>query len=119
LKRVNDRVGHESGDQLVQAFSQAALRSVRTNDLVARLGGEEFVLVLVDADESEASDIVERLRMRTAALRVSSAEPTYSVTLSSGLANYREDDTVASLLRRADEALYQAKEQGRDRLVRA
>ena len=119
FKRVNDRFGHECGDRLLKSFSDAASRSVRTNDLVARLGGEEFVLVLVDADESEASDILERLRMRTASLNVSSAEPTYKVTLSAGLASYREDDTVESMLRRADGALYEAKEKGRDRLVRA
>lgn len=119
FKRVNDRFGHECGDRLLQSFAQAALNSVRTNDLVARIGGEEFVLVLVDTDESDASDIVERLRMRTSALRVSSAEPTYKVTLSSGLASFREGDTVEALLRRADAALYEAKDQGRDRLVRA
>ena len=117
FKRVNDRFGHECGDRLLRSFSEAASNSVRTNDLVARLGGEEFVLVLVDADESDASDIVERLRMRTSALRVSSAEPTYKVTLSSGLASFREGDTVDALLRRADAALYEAKNQGRDRLV--
>lgn len=119
FKRVNDRFGHECGDRLLQSFAKAASNSVRTNDLVARLGGEEFVLVLVDTDTSDASDIVERLRMRTSALRVSSAEPTYKVTLSSGLASFREGDTVEALLRRADNALYEAKEQGRDRLVRA
>jgi len=119
FKRVNDRFGHECGDRLLQSFAEAASNSVRTNDLVARMGGEEFVLVLVDTDESHASDIVERLRMRTSALSVSSAEPTFRVTLSSGLASYRAGDTVEALLRRADAALYEAKEQGRDRLVRA
>lgn len=117
FKRVNDRFGHECGDRLLQSFADAALSSVRTNDLVARLGGEEFVLVLVDADESEARDIVERLRMRTASIRVSNAEPTYRITLSSGLTSHREDDTVERILRRADTALYEAKDEGRDRLV--
>ena len=119
FKRVNDRFGHECGDRLLCAFADAASASVRSNDLVARLGGEEFVLVLVDADLSTASDIVERLRMRTAGLRVSAAEPGYRVTLSSGLAAHRPEDTVDSILRRADCALYQAKEQGRDQLVTA
>lgn len=119
FKRVNDRFGHECGDRLLQSFADAARRSVRTNDLVARLGGEEFVLVLMDADQSDAAEIVERLRMQTAKLRVSSAEPGYSVTLSAGLVTHAEADTVDSLLRRADGALYEAKEQGRDQLVRA
>ncbi len=119
FKRVNDRFGHECGDRLLQAFAGAASSSVRTNDLVARLGGEEFVLVLMDADEFDACDIVERLRLRTARLGVSSAEPTYRVTLSAGVAIYNEDDTVESILRRADTALYAAKERGRDQLVRA
>ena len=118
FKRVNDRFGHECGDRLLQAFAKAALSSVRTNDLVARMGGEEFVLVLVDASESEARDIIERLRLRTARLTVSSAEPSYRITLSAGLAIHSQDDTVDSILRRADGALYCAKEQGRDRLIR-
>lgn len=117
FKRVNDRFGHECGDRLLKAFSSAALSCVRNNDLVARLGGEEFVLILVDTDSQRAADIVERLRMRTANIRVSSAEPDYQVTVSAGLATHIEDDTVDSILRRADGALYQAKEQGRDRLV--
>jgi len=118
FKRVNDRFGHECGDRLLQSFAEAASNSVRTNDLVARMGGEEFVLVLLDTDKADAGDIVERLRMRTQALRVSSAEPTYQVTLSAGLASYGEGDTVERLLRRADTALYEAKEQGRNRMVR-
>jgi len=119
FKQVNDRFGHECGDRLLKAFADAALKSVRTNDLVARLGGEEFVLVLVDADESSASDIVERLRMRTANIRVTKAEPDYKVTVSVGLATHSEDDTVEGILRRADGALYRAKDQGRDRLIKA
>lgn len=119
FKQVNDRFGHQCGDRLLKAFADAAVQSVRTNDLVARLGGEEFVLVLVDADESSASDIVERLRMRTAGIRVSKAEPDYKVTVSVGLATHRENDTVEGILRRADGALYRAKDQGRDRLIKA
>lgn len=119
FKRVNDRFGHECGDRLLKSFADAAMSSVRNNDLVARLGGEEFVLVLVDADESSAIDIVERLRMRTANMRVSSAEPDYQVTVSVGLAAHTTDDTVDSILRRADGALYAAKDQGRDRVIKA
>ena len=117
FKRVNDRFGHECGDRLLKAFSSAALSCVRNNDLVARLGGEEFVLILVDTDTQRAAEIVERLRMRTANISVSSAEPDYQVTVSAGLATHIENDTVDSILRRADGALYQAKEQGRDQLV--
>lgn len=118
FKRVNDRFGHECGDRLLRAFSEAAISSVRTNDLVARLGGEEFVLVLVDTDEASASDIVERLRMRTASITVSKAEPDYRMTVSAGLAAHTEGDSVESILRRADGALYRAKDQGRNRLIR-
>ena len=117
FKLVNDKFGHECGDRFLKAFADAALSCVRTNDLVARIGGEEFVLVLLDADDSMASDIVERLRMRTANIRVASAKPDYQITLSAGLAVHLEDDTVDGILRRADGALYQAKEQGRDRLI--
>lgn len=119
FKRVNDCFGHECGDRLLKSFARAALSSVRNNDLVARIGGEEFVLVLVDTDGANASDIVERLRMRTANMQVSSAQPDYQVTVSVGLATHQEHDTVDSMLRRADGALYEAKAQGRDRLITA
>lgn len=118
FKRVNDLFGHKCGDDLLRAFSREALRCVRAHDLVARLGGEEFVLVLVDADLDEASLIVERLRQHTASLPVHPNQPDYRVTLSVGVTANRVDDTVDSILRRADKALYQAKETGRDCMVR-
>lgn len=118
FKRVNDLFGHKCGDDLLRAFSKEALRCVRTHDLVARLGGEEFVLVLVDADLDRASLIVERLRQRTANLPVHPTQPDYRVTLSAGVTVNGPGDTVDSVLRRADTALYQAKENGRDCMVR-
>ena len=118
FKRVNDLFGHKCGDDLLRAFSREALRCVRAHDLVARLGGEEFVLVLVDADLDEASIIVERLRQRTATLPVHHNQPAYRVTLSVGVTANQVGDSVDSVLRRSDKALYQAKEAGRDCMVR-
>ncbi len=119
FKRVNDRFGHECGDALLRAFADAARASVRTQDLVARLGGEEFVLVLVGANLSASMRIVERLRGATASIPVHPSAVDYRVTLSVGIAQSRGHDTVDTLLRRADRALYEAKDSGRDQLVLA
>jgi diguanylate cyclase (GGDEF)-like protein len=119
FKRVNDRFGHECGDDLLRAFAGAARTSVRTQDLVARLGGEEFVLVLVGADLAASMRIVERLRRATANIPVHPSAADYRVTLSVGIAQSRSHDTVDTLLRRADRALYEAKDSGRDQLVLA
>lgn len=118
FKQVNDLFGHKCGDDLLRAFAREALHCVRAHDLVARLGGEEFVLVLVDADLDEASNIVERLRRLTANLPVHHTQPDYRVTLSVGVTANLASDSVDSLLRRSDRALYQAKEAGRDCMVR-
>ncbi|MEM7220979.1 MAG: GGDEF domain-containing protein [Pseudomonadota bacterium] len=119
FKRVNDRFGHAGGDSLLRRFATEARACVRSVDLVARLGGEEFVLVLLDTSGAGARDVVERLRRRTARIPVSAADPGYHVTLSVGVASLRPKDTFESLLRRADERVYTAKSGGRNRVVAA
>ena len=117
FKQVNDRFGHGAGDDLLRAFAACARSTLRTQDLIARLGGEEFVLVLATADLDEASLIVERLRRRTATLAVHPSAPEYHVTLSVGIASQQVGDTVGDVIARADRALYLAKARGRDQLV--
>lgn len=107
FKPYNDTHGHGAGDTLLCVMVQRWQALIRETDLLARIGGEEFVLVCVDTDEAASIALLERLRQ---------AVPS-GQTCSAGLTAARPDDQVHSLLQRADEALYRAKHQGRDRIV--
>lgn len=124
FKRVNDEFGHATGDEVLTRFARRALGSTRGGDLVARWGGEEFLIVLPDADLGAAQAMAERLRRACATPQRREATPGTAlprVTVSAGVASSGEAEgpqTVAQLLARADERLYRAKEQ-RDRVVAA
>jgi diguanylate cyclase (GGDEF)-like protein len=121
FKEVNDRHGHAAGDAVLQAFANAVQGSIRIGDIVARWGGEEFVLMLADTALPAAQGGVERVRECVQALRVAVPGPRgpteVGVTVSIGLTDHRSGETVAQLLERADLALYRAKSQGRNQLV--
>lgn len=117
FKQVNDRFGHEVGDEVLVAVAEELRRAVRADDVVARVGGEEFALLLEDASAEDAVGRVEDLRTRCAALTFPQA-PGLRITVSAGLAGLDPaEPDVTSLLRRADKALYRAKAEGRDRVV--
>jgi len=118
FKTVNDRHGHPAGDALLAAVGAALTAGVRDGDVPARVGGEEFVVLLPDTDEPSALLVAERLR--TAVSRLDVPGVPQSVTTSLGVAHLDPWDLDAScLLRRADEALYAAKDLGRNRVVTA
>ena len=120
FKAINDAHGHAVGDEVLQAFAAAATGTVREADMVGRIGGEEFALVLWNADEALAMKICERLRKALAAVRVDTAEGAQVVVrASAGIAMVEAGIDPASILAAADAALYQAKAGGRDRLVLA
>lgn len=119
FKHLNDEMGHRAGDELLQTLAAAIRSEVRKEDLVARIGGDEMVIGLVDADIDHAVVIVERIRERLRA-DTGDGSPTggrSSATISVGMAEAEPGDDVASLLHRADVALYQSKRSGRDRLT--
>jgi two-component system, cell cycle response regulator len=119
FKAVNDHHGHPGGDDALRQLADRALRGVRSIDLVARLGGEEFVVVMPETDLRAAVRVAERLRASVAAepffIHASGDRP--PITISIGVAVARSGDTVDTLLQRADDALYQAKNAGRNRVV--
>lgn len=117
FKRLNDTFGHDTGDRALQVFAKAMVGAVRSDDFVARLGGEEFVLVLVRASVDEACVVVERLRSHLASLLAGSNLPRF--TASFGVAEASGAPTFDDAVRAADIALLQAKSAGRDRIVRA
>ncbi len=117
FKIVNDSYGHTVGDEVLKEVSARASRNLRTFDLVARLGGEEFVVILPDTDGEAALTVAERLRNRIggAPFAISAAVGEVSVTVSIGISvGGRLGDTADALIRRADEALYEAKRSGRN-----
>lgn len=115
FKRINDSYGHEAGDRLLRGVAELLARSKRGEDFLARIGGEEFVLLLPMTTIEAATSVAEKLRLvvETAAFR-HHGEPV-QVTVSAGLTEFREGDTPTSVFERADRALYQAKQQGRNR----
>ena len=120
FKRVNDAHGHAVGDLVLETFAAAALRTVRSNDHVARLGGEEFGLILDGATIDQAIMICERVRSAIAQdVTRTPGGALVSVTVSAGLAEISPTASRLQLMRAADEALYRAKANGRDRLALA
>ena len=117
FKAINDTFGHAIGDRILETFAAVASLHLRPRDVVGRLGGEEFAVILPDTHLREAGEVGDRLRaaFRAAAATVENNE--VQATLSGGVAVARSDDrTVADVLDRADAALYRAKLNGRDRI---
>ena len=116
FKRVNDRFGHGTGDRALIAVAAACLKIVRQSDLAARLGGEEFAVLLPACGQDEAYDVAECIRETIAAAPLQAEDGTpFSVTVSIGVATAGADDTAEALLARADGALYRSKRSGRNR----
>lgn len=119
FKNFNDRWGHEAGDLVLKNVADALRRVVRGSDIVARHGGEEFVIVLPEATEDVARTRAEALRKEVAALRLTyGGEALEAVTVSVGVAFSTDaHETAEDLVRIADDAMYEAKQTGRDRVV--
>ncbi|CAA0090865.1 Uncharacterised protein [Starkeya nomas] len=120
FKRVNDRFGHHVGDQALKAFATVMLRSVRTCDVVGRLGGEEFCIILPLCTEAKAFEIAERLRRRCETELEFVARHRISLTVTIGVVTRSPTwDTISSLMKAADAALYEGKALGRNRVIYA
>jgi two-component system cell cycle response regulator len=119
FKQINDTYGHDVGDEVLREFANRISANVRGIDLACRFGGEEFVVVMPDTDMSFAYMVAERLRQSVAdaPFHVSAAARQVPVTISIGVASSASGDTPDVLLKRADQALYRAKRDGRNRVV--
>jgi diguanylate cyclase (GGDEF)-like protein len=116
FKRVNDRFGHHVGDEVLRAFADVVRKRVRAIDLAARLGGEEFAVLLLETDLNGAEALAESLRAAVAALEVRAGGVPVRVTASFGVAAYPQTHSADELMTAADLALYRAKREGKNRV---
>jgi diguanylate cyclase (GGDEF)-like protein len=117
FKRINDTYGHLAGDAVLREFAATVQRQIRDSDSFGRYGGEEFLLMLPETSIDEAQALAERVRANIARLGFEDL-PDLAVTVSIGVAEFRVDEPIAQTVARADEALYQAKSSGRNRVIR-
>ncbi len=117
FKEINDRFGHTFGDQVLLYVAQLAKGMIRPPDIIGRYGGEEFVIGLVECDQAGALQIAERIRLKIAQHRFLWEQHATTVTVSIGIAMLSPDiDQVGTFIARADQAMYQAKRRGRNRV---
>jgi diguanylate cyclase (GGDEF)-like protein len=116
FKKINDTYGHDAGDRALKAISKFLQKNIRDVDAIARYGGEEFVMLIPDADKEAAFCLAERLREELAKVELEDLPP---ITISLGIATYPSDGTdLEELIKRADAAMYEAKQQGRNKVVK-
>ncbi|WP_370293300.1 GGDEF domain-containing protein [Thalassolituus sp.] len=117
FKQVNDEFGHSMGDKVLKEAVVAMTGCIRQTDMCFRYGGEEFLIMLSSADQAGALRIAERIRMGIGRLMFTSEKGSLQVTASIGCATLNMTDTMEELVQRADEALYVAKDSGRNRVI--
>ncbi|MDZ7841338.1 MAG: sensor domain-containing diguanylate cyclase [Gammaproteobacteria bacterium] len=115
FKRVNDDLGHEAGDKVLQKLARELRNWIRDSDSLARWGGEEFTLMLPDCDAHHAEQTAEHLR--TSIMDLDFGEKIEQITVSFGVTQCREKESRREVIRRADDALYTAKQKGRNRVI--
>lgn len=119
FKRVNDRLGHQAGDEVLAQVASTIAAGLRETDVVARWGGEEFLVMFTDTDEDAAERVLMRIQATLAETPVTEADPELRVTFSAGVGNHLRDETLTRTIDRADRALYAAKAAGRNRVMHA
>ena len=114
FKKINDTYGHTKADDMLIQMAKIMKKEVRKSDIVARFGGEEFVVLLPGTNAQKATKVVQRLKNKIQSDKFLSK---YKLTVSGGLTEYQEKDTPKKMQERSDKALYEAKESGRDKIV--
>lgn len=117
FKRLNDNYGHAAGDEVLKQFVQLVQTSLREQDLLGRVGGEEFALLLTDVSLEQAKEILDRICRNIAELTLSFEGQDIRFTSSGGLTEWLHHESLDEGLNRADSLLYQAKAQGRNQIV--
>ncbi|PSS57180.1 GGDEF domain-containing protein [Pseudomonas sp. BBP2017] len=116
FKQLNDTHGHLAGDEVLRQFALVLENCLRQADIICRWGGEEFIVLLKDTDAVHAQEVAEKLRLHTEQRVFNFADKAIKLTTSIGLSSLQPEDTLHSLIARADQALYRAKQSGRNRV---
>lgn len=116
FKKINDNYGHLVGDEILKGVVRRIKSRMRSKDMIGRYGGEEFLLIFPDTKKETVIDIVERIRQNIAASPFHVDDISITVTISGGVTQIQKDDTIDSLIERADNLMYQAKNNGRNRV---
>lgn len=119
FKQINDTHGHDAGDEVLRTFAQQAQSVLRSTDILARWGGEEFLLLLPDTELQAALRVLERVKEQVTALRFPAIAVDLRVSFSAGLVALQPAESIAAGIRHADHAMYRAKSQGRNRIITA
>lgn len=114
FKQINDQYGHAMGDVVLRGIAKLLARRIRSTDFVARFGGEEFVMLLPGADAEAALQLADQIRLDIAESRFENTDINLPVTISCGLTRFQAGDSPQSAFARADRALYQSKQAGRN-----
>ncbi len=114
FKKINDNYGHHTGDKVLKAVSTSVAQRLREVDFIARFGGEEFVILLPETSAEDALTMLNRTRERLSKTHMKKQGTSFTVTVSIGIAEFTEGDTAEDVFERADKALYDAKENGRN-----
>ena len=119
FKKINDIYGHLVGDEVLKELSSKMKQSVRSSDILARFGGEEFVILLPDTEQSGAVELAEKLRKEAHDIKIETKSKgviTFTISLGISCLKHNEDSSIEDILKRADTALYDAKFSGKDRV---
>ena len=119
FKRINDNYGHSVGDQVLKEVVDVGKTQLRDSDLIGRLGGEEFAVLLPRTNLHDASIVAERMRQAIMAFHIKAEKAILTTTASFGVTTIRPDDSMVSLIKRADDALFAAKNAGRNQVMEA
>lgn len=115
FKAVNDNFGHDAGDHVLKGYAAIMKESSRKEDFITRFGGEEFTLLLPVTDSQQAYILAERIRLKLSKKDILGNK--YSVTASFGISQLRKEEAIEDFIKRADEALYKAKNEGRNKTI--
>ena len=119
FKRVNDQFGHLAGDKVLRLIAQQLSRRLRKSDFIGRFGGEEFVILMPGTSVEQATQVLDELRRGIEASPFHFKKERVTITISIGYTDFRQGDTLEQIFERADQAMYRAKDGGRNRLVQA
>jgi len=119
FKHINDTYGHVAGDRVLRVIAKLLCEDLRDADFICRYGGEEFVVIFPETEAEIAALVLEKIRTRVASCPFHFKKAPVQITVSFGLSEFIEGDTVVSVFKRADKALYEAKELGRNKVIRA